>query len=220
VKLDKLARQIRRDILASPKKAAALGLMLLVALYFWAPMVWGWISPGGKTKAMAGSGVILEDDPVDPVAKANKAKFVFSWEKIRKQVAADPRMTPAAFDRSWTNPFRSLEQQQAAIAVKNATAAAAVTAPDFDPEKAGLTLTSIVIGSRQRWATIGGENYAEGDKVRPLAADGKPVPGIEYLLARVDRHEVELERNGKRYKLALERPVLAPGDQINGQRHH
>jgi len=221
VKLDKLARQIRRDIVASPKKAAALGLMLVVALYFWAPMVWNWISPGSKTKAVAGSGVILEDEPIDPVAKANKARLVFAWEKVRKQIAADPRMTPAMFDRSWTNPFRNLEEQRAATTAQTAQAAAgAVALPDLDPEKAGLTLTSVVIGSRRRWATIGGENYLEGEIVRPLAANGKRVPEIEFLLARVDKHEVELERNGKRYKLTLEKPALAPGDQINPPRRN
>ena len=52
MKLDKLARQLRRDVAASPKKAVALGLMVLVALYFWAPMVWKWIAPDqGKGKS-------------------------------------------------------------------------------------------------------------------------------------------------------------------------
>jgi hypothetical protein len=219
VKLDKLARQIRRDIMASPKKAAALGLMLLVALYFWAPMVWGWIGKGGKTKVAAGSGVILEDDPIDPVAKANKAKLVFAWEKVRKQMAADPRMTPAMFDKNWTNPFRNLEQQRTQ-AVASITQAAPRDPSELDPARAGLTLTGVVIGTRQRWATIGGENYLEGDLVRPLNADGEPSKDVEFLLARVDSYEVELERNGKRYRLVLAKPGLAPGDKINPQRQN
>ena len=218
MKLDKLVRQIRRDIVASPKKAAALGLMLVVALYFWAPMVWGWIAPGGKSKAVAASGLILEDDPVDPVAKAAKAKLVFAWEKVRKQIAADPRMTPALYDKNWTNPFRNLEEQQAQAVAAVAQAATQGPLPDLDPAQAGLTLTSVVIGSRQRWATIGGENYLEGELIRPLNVEGKPVKEVEFLLARVQQHEVELERNGKRYKLVLQKPELAPGDNINPQR--
>jgi hypothetical protein len=92
--------------------------------------------------------------------------------------------------------------------------------PDLDPAKAGLRLTSVVIGSRQRWATIGGENYLEGELVRPLTPDGKPAAEVEFLLTRVEQHEVELQRNGKRYKLFLQKPELAPGDNINPQRHN
>jgi hypothetical protein len=219
VKLDKLARQIRRDIAASPKKAAALGLMLVVALYFWAPMVWGWIGKGGKSKPATAVGLILEDEPVDPAAKASKARLVFAWEKIRKQIAADPRMTPAVFQPSWNDPFTNLEQRAETQA--SGAASTQTTGPsELDPDKAGLRLTSVVIGTRQRWATIGRESYLEGELVRPLAADGKPMPGIEFLLVRVDRHEVELARNGKTYILSLDRPVLAPGDEIDRERRN
>jgi hypothetical protein len=40
VKLDKLVKQLRRDATANPKKTALLGVMALVALYFWGPLLW------------------------------------------------------------------------------------------------------------------------------------------------------------------------------------
>ncbi len=215
MKLDKLARQIRRDISASPKKAAALGLMFLVALYFWAPMVWGWIAPGAKPKTVAAAGVILEDDPVDPVAQANKAKHVFHWEKIRKHIAADPRMTPAAFQASWHNPFRAAEGQTEDQARTPEYQAPAGTPQEIDPMSAGLTLSSVAVSAKLRSATISGDSYREGEVIKLLAPDGS-VSSVEFKLVRVDYHEVELERQGKIFKLKLSRARVAHGDEISG----
>ena len=68
VKLDKLTKQLRRDIAANPKKAAALGLMVLVALYFWGPLVWSWFAPAAARESSKASNValILTDDPAEP----------------------------------------------------------------------------------------------------------------------------------------------------------
>jgi hypothetical protein len=219
VKLDKLARQLRRDISASPKKAAALGLMLVVACYFWAPMVWGWIKPGrGQPRVTADSGVILDDDPPDPVTQARKSKHVFAWEKVRKAVTADPRMTSALFDTAWRDPFRHQGNQ---LTSEQALAAAAQgekpIVPEVDPSSAGLTLTSVAVGPRRRSATIAGETYTEGETIKPVGADGQPVPSVEFRLVKVDYRGVELERSGRTYKLELQRARLAQGDEITSQ---
>jgi hypothetical protein len=220
VKLDKLARQLRRDISASPKKSAALGLMLVVALYFWAPMVWGWMKPGsGKAQASAADGVILDDDPVDPVAVAHKSKHVFSWEKIRKAVAADPRMTPALLDPDWRDPFRYHANQQGGEQGIAAAALSQPKVPEVDPTGAGLVLTSVAIGPRRRSATITGETYREGETIKPAGADGQPMPSVEFRLVKVGYHGVELERSGRTYQLELKRASLAQGDEITSQRH-
>src|SRR5687768_8945785 len=84
--------------------------MVLVAIYFWAPIVSGWAGrPARKPTTVAG-GLILDDEPVDPAAQARRARQTFPWEKVRKQVLADPRMTAVAFQTSWHNPFRGLDQ--------------------------------------------------------------------------------------------------------------
>jgi hypothetical protein len=220
VKLEKLARQLRRDISASPKKAAALGLMLVVAIYFWAPMVWGWIKPAsGKAQAAAAGDVILEDDPVDPVAQASKSKHVFAWEKVRKAVAADPRMTPALLDPEWRDPFRLLAGLPASDqAIAAAALARQPKAAEVDPAAAGLVLTSVAIGSQRRSATITGNTYQEGETIRPVDADGEPLGTLEFRLVRVEYYGVELEQSGKTYRLELKRATLATGDEITSQR--
>ena len=213
MKLDKLARQLRRDISANPKKAAALGLMVLVAIYFWAPIVGGWTGKIGPDRKVAAEGLILEDEPVDPVAQARRARQVFPWEKVRKLVQSDPRMTPATFQTSWQNPFRKPDQasEQTTEPLPQANA------NDIDPALAGLALTGVAIGPRVRAATISGKTYKEGEIVSPLTAGGQPST-VEFKLSRVDYFEIELQRNGKTYKLELKRPQLAPGDEISGPR--
>lgn len=212
MKLDRLARQLRRDISANPKKAAALGLMVLVAIYFWAPLVGGWMGKSGSDRTVVAEGLILEDEPVDPVAQARRARQVFPWEKVRKLVQSDPRMTPAAFQTSWRNPFQKLDQ-----AVEQTTQPEPRTqASDIDPALAGLTLTGVAIGPRVRAATISGKTYKEGEIVSPLAG-GQPST-VEFQLSRVDYFEIELVRNGKTYILELKRPQLSPGDEISGPR--
>jgi hypothetical protein len=215
VKLDKLARQIRRDIAASPKKAAVLGLMVLVALYFWAPMIWGWIKPSGDSApAVAASDVILEDEPIDPQKAATKKEGrTFSWEKVRRKVAADPRMTPAMFEASWFDPFRRAEGAAAAVAARQRPQSAA-SAP-LDPSALGLKLTSVAISPRQRSAVISGQKYREGEIVPLGKQDDASPAAIEFRLIKVGFHEVQLEYQGQTFTLELSRPRLAPGDALN-----
>jgi hypothetical protein len=219
VKLDKIARQIRRDIAASPRKAAVLGLMVLVALYFWAPMIWGWIRPAntGSSAVASSSDLILEDEPIDPAKSAKKEGRAFAWEKVRRKVAADPRMTPAVYDVSWADPFRPPQKDAGSqTGVTPETAAAA--APAIDPAALGLKLTSVAISAQRRAAVISGEKYREGDLV-PSNGDrqGSP-PGIQFRLTKVGFHEVHLEYQGQTYILELSRPRLAPGDEWNRSR--
>ena len=87
MKLDKLLKQAKRDLVASPKKAAVLGLMLLVAAYFWGPLLWKWMAPSGTASAKGDqTALILTDDPVLPdaaKAKGGKAK-AFRWDESQR----------------------------------------------------------------------------------------------------------------------------------------
>jgi hypothetical protein len=219
VKLDKLVRQLRRDITASPKKAAALGLMVLVALYFWAPMVWGWMAPGkgGASSTASAGDVILEDDPVDPAAQARKQRQVFHWERVRRKVLADPRMTPARYDLAWNDPFRGLAATTTNPQSVAGSQAEAAMSLGGDPAQLGLSLTSVAIGRVRRSATISGESYREGEMVPAGGPQGSAGRGIEFRLVHVGFHEVKLERGGRTYTLELSRPRLAAGDELDGQ---
>jgi hypothetical protein len=219
VKLDKIFRQVRRDLTASPKKAAALGLMILVALYFWVPMVWGWIAPeanAGK-QVVDASEVILEDDPVDPVTTAKKSGKVFAWEKVRRKVAADPRMTPALYEVTWSDPFPLVHDDAKAGAAQTTAGLAQASAP-VDPAALGLKLTSVAIGAKSRSAIINGEKYREGESVPAEGSDTQSGSGVAFRVTHIGFREVELEYQGRTYTLELSRPRLAPGDALNRTR--
>jgi hypothetical protein len=224
VNLEKLNKQLRRDIAANPKKAAALGLMVLVALYFWGPLVWKFLSArGGPRQANASTAsLILTDDPVEPGQqnKGRGGRSKFRWEKVRQLIRQDPQMVSATFDVAWIDPFGKLlgaqgkgaeqttpEEDPAVIAA--AQAAAAVV----NPKDLGVVLGGVMFGQRRKLATINSESYREGDVVSLADKQDKTVI-YKYRVFRIDRDSVQLESGGSLFRLELVQPKLAPGDEL------
>ena len=221
VKLDKLAKQARRDLTATPERAAVLGRMLLVAAYFWGPLLWKWLAPGGKARGGKDgqTALILEDDPAEATPQAKPGALrPFRWEKVRQQIRSDRFMVPAAFEKHWPNPFAPLPvaipTQQPAEGESQAAIAAAKTETELTPESAGLTLASVAIGPRRRTATISGNTYREGETITAGGGDDKAATGAAFRLVRVEQKGVELEREGKTWWLEFDKPKLAQGDEI------
>ena len=214
MKLDKLTKQIRRDLTANPKKAGALGLMILVALYFWAPMVWGWAVSAKSSKRNFSGDLILEDDPVDPVQTAEKAKFVFKWDKVRQQILANELMVSAVRDPAWPDPFKGPAPPPPTLTTNEQPIPVNPTpeVQDIKPAELGLTLTSIVISPRRRAATISGEVYVENEVIK--SKPDQPAGDMELKVTKITRDGVELESDGKTFVLKLQRPTLAHGDEI------
>jgi len=212
VKLDKLAKQLRRDLAANPKKAAALGLMALVALYFWAPLAWRWISPQGGKKSAQPLALILTDDPEQPSQSAKRRGSQFRWEKVRQLIAQDARMAAAALERSWTDPFAPQAPPATTAAPAGIGASPTAAVSEFTPDQAGFVLSGVLVGGKRRMATINGETYGEGSTIK-IAKEGL-FAAVEFRLARITHKGIELERNGKTYALLLAEPELAHGDQI------
>ena len=220
MKLDKLAQQARRDLAANPKKAIILGLMLLVAAYFWGPLLWKWIAPAGKKGGKEGqTALILEDDPAEasPQTKTGAAK-PFRWEKVRQLIRNDRLMAPATFEREWSNPFApppgTAKSAGSAGAQSPAGTSAEKMPVELTPQSAGLKLASVAIGPRRRTATISGYTYREGEMVTMEGAEKQELAVPEFRLVRIEAQGVELEREGKTWWLEFEKPKLAKGDEI------
>jgi hypothetical protein len=209
VKLERLVKQLQRDAKANPKKAALLGLMVLVALYFWAPLVWQWIGPAeGGQRPSAPVALILTDDPAEPGQRLARSQTAFRWDKVQQRISSDPLMASAVWDAAWTDPFAS---RTAAAG----TAAATAEAPGADgrsAEEAGLILTSVLIGGQRRTATINGRTYTEGELVGG-GAGARPM-STPFRITRVEHGMVEMERDGATYRLEMRPAQLAAGDQI------
>lgn len=214
--LEKLAKQLRRDLAANPKKAAALGLMVLVAMYFWGPLVWKWASAGGnkRNNKVNLASLILTDDPVVP-SQQHKARggAKFRWEKARHFMRHDPYMVSATFDSSWTDPFgkpaASASEDPADEAQAEAATAAAAAA---QLGNLGITLGSVVIGPRNRVATINGEACHEGDTVEVKDRTDKSIVH-RFRVLRIGRHSVDLQIGERTVTLELAQPKLAHGDE-------
>jgi len=229
VKLDKLAKQARRDLLANPKKAALLGLMLLVAAYFWGPLLWKWLVPAsGKQGKNGQTALILEDDPAEATPQAKPGALgPFRWEKVRQQIRSDRFMVPASFEKHWPDPFAPLP-----VAVQTEAKPGGKSEPGTSPEKpaaeltpesAGLRLASVAIGPRRRTATISGDTYREGETIAVGGSEQSAASRVAFRLVRIAQHGVELEREGQTWWLEFDKPKLAHGDEIepsaDQQRH-
>jgi hypothetical protein len=203
---------------ANPKKAAALGLMIVVALYFWGPLVWNWLPAGaGNAKAKADmSELILTDDPVapQPGAKA-RGGGGFRWEKVRDSIRRDPHMVSAAFDAAWLDPFAKPVSSAPEAQSTAAPPAATVVAADLtsDPASSGLVLGGIIVGQRTKVATINGEPCREGETILVTDAENKSQIR-EVRVTRIGRHRVEVECQGQRMVLEVAPAKLASGDDI------
>lgn len=221
VNLDKLTKQLRRDVTANPKKAALLGLMVLVALYFWGPLVWKFVAAKQSKQRSAAdmASLILIDDPIEAV-QPGKSRGVtkFRWDKVRQLIRQDSRMFSAKFDSGWIDPFGKADTDKREAMVEtppddSAVAAAAAAAQAIDPKDLGIVLGAIMIGPRTRVATINGESCREGDIVT-ITAKGDATSTFEFRVHRIAKQSVQLEANGRIFALELTPPKLGNGDQF------
>jgi hypothetical protein len=197
--------KLRREIEANPKKAGVLALLLVVAIWFWAPLFGKWF---GKTETDVKDGA-----PTPNVATASpttglgasalgatesalslKSKLPNrSWRQLVALIEQDPRMSPATELAAGRDPFKSLPTESA----EKKRAETAPEQPDLTPTAAGLVLTSTIVGRGQKIALIGGEAYKEGSLV--AAARGE----ADFRLVEIRPREVILERKGRLYNLSL-----------------
>jgi hypothetical protein len=219
VNLGKFYKRFRRDLAANPKKAALLGIMVLVAAYFWAPLVLG-VLPARKGSAAAAAppDVILADNPLGAAQAAQNSKNAFHWERAQQSIAADATMASATFDRTWRDPFAAFdspapppeEPEPIPSPADIAASAAADAAKAIAPGEAGLVLQGVLVGRLASAATISGEVYREGDVVPAQVAGAT----VEFQVGYISKQGVALHSNGKRHWLEFSKSKLAPGDEI------
>jgi hypothetical protein len=219
VNLDKLTKKLSRDLTANPKKAGLLGLMVLVALYFWAPLLKGAVLGKGGASTSQTAQVILTDDPLEAGAAPRKPKETLKWEKLRQLVETDSKMASVAYNAQWRDPFtpssapNSTVPEPASVVVETLDSVMVEPEPavDADPTELGLSVASVMIGPRTRAVTIAGDVYRESETIVATTRDGQ---GVEYRIVAIHATEVHFERNGKTYRVELSRPNLAKGDRI------
>jgi hypothetical protein len=190
--------------------------MVLVAGYFWAPLVLKALgAKGSPPAAIAASQASTAGDSSGSPAAVPATANVLGWEQVQQAIRADGLMASAQLDPAWRNPFAARPGQAAtdnnppAAEIEPASVERTEPAvPDISPAEAGLVLQSIAFGSRRRFATISGEVYREGETIPAASGTG------EFKLTKVTRLGIELTQNGHPHWLEITRPQLAHGDQF------
>ena len=149
-----LNKQIQREIKAHPVKAGVLAVALLVALWFWAPLVIGWVS-GPQAKATATSAPVAVGAVVPGVVATSvqKPQWNPSWREMSQWVQNENAMRPAAALDKARDPFHTIAPPPSAAEATKPVAA------KIDPTSLGLELSGTLIGPRQSVAMINGRAY-------------------------------------------------------------
>ena len=213
---NKLVKQLRREVSAHPKKAAVLGLLALVALWFWAPLVWGLIGSQETETATEAQGLPdgLPAQPPGPISNLEPSPKTeqktespkHPWQKLVEWMEDDWRTSAANVVSSRRDPFRTPKPKVAESQPKDET-----PEPDqqeVTPENLGLVLSSTAVGPRRRLAQIGGKTFRSG-AIITVTKDGRQ---YQFTLVEVHSDRVVLERNAKRFELKI--PTAGGSDRI------
>jgi hypothetical protein len=201
VKLEKLAKTLRRDLTANPLKASVLGILLLGALYFWGPLIWKHVAGPKATDSTAAAAispseqVATQNSSAQPVAETPME----AWREIRNRRMNDPSAHSATYRPEWGQIFQSAAT--VAPPTKPQLEAVGARQLDDDPEKLGLVLQGIAIGAGSKKAIINGKVYRELDIVTVKKTAERPE--LKFLVVQVTRRMAEVEHGGRRWKLLL-----------------
>ncbi len=202
----KIQRQLIREATANPKKAAFLGVLCVVCLYFWAPLVWGWVagpkSKGGKSKMSDPRSIVASPSAqvtpgADTVSAADTETSAFDWQKADQLLSQDPYAVSLAPSDVGSDPF------VAAVLPKREPSEEPAQQV-LTPDQLGLTLSSTFLGRDRRVALINGRAYREGQTLK--------VAGHRLRIAEVGRDHVILVGSSVSMRLAIDRPGAASSD--------
>ena len=193
----RLIRQLRREAVGNPKKAAILGLLALVALWFWAPLVWGWVAPKKKATASSATKTVAVATPESQASthreysdtEESAQQALPAWHEIAKWRKNDPRSLAATWTATQRDPFTPVENKSAEN-LDNLD-------NDLTPERLGMVLSSTIVGPQHRVAVINGETYSPGATVT-VTSSGKT---IQFVLAEIHPRRIVLMRGGQRFEL-------------------
>jgi len=223
-----LGKRLQREVAKSPVKSSVLGLVILVAIWYWAPLIGSWL-PGGATEASenlvvspeASKDLVVNPAPsgspaTSPVStKEGKRSTSFKWQTVVGWLAQDFVATPAMLPDGQRDPFKR-EKSISAEALINQflggteeelddteSQRAAIVSTYIDLSQLPLVLGGTIVGKRIRSATINGNAYREGGKIPVIVDNGGKITisesGQETGEKSEQRIELDLEEVHPRY---------------------
>ena len=198
-------RRLKREATRNPKKVGVLGLLAVVAIWFWAPLVRGWFhkdepapSPAGSSPAVTAASGVTERQSL--VRASTPAGTTCSWDEVAQWIDKDPLTKAARTLPARRDPFRAAQDPVVIEATRQRQQrqreheASAVTVAEL-----GLKLTGIIVGPGRNVALINGQTYRQGMQI----ACEKGGNRYSLRLVEVRRKDVVLECRGMRLQLAI-----------------
>lgn len=226
--MEKLLRKLRRELARNPKQTAVLGAGLLLAVYFWAPLMVRWlgIQPAPPT-AVNGFQASVDRTPDRAAAGgATAGDITMDWRELWRRMVDDPLRRLPDEPVSSRDPFQPRSQLlPQTLGAAPSELAQEVTEPaTVDPPTGEWRLEGVMLGRRTRAAIINGRAYRERDRLpamlspRVAAENTVSSPLTERagdaVLAEVHADHVIVSVGTEIIRLELKRPSLAPGDLI------
>ena len=213
--LQLLWKQLLHDLKASWKKTAVLGMLLLVGLYFWLPMLMDAFATDSRENSVASRVVLPQPSPSAAALSASSESAgeasetpTFDWQTASRAFGKDALLQPAdgeeiradAFrvdPRQFPPPVVFAEAEAARPVVRKAVresepAAAAQELPS------GLVLNSTIVSETRRAALINRRVYQEGSQLT--------YEGHTYRLTAVEPRRVELRDGAGVFELKIPSP--------------
>ena len=204
---NKLTRQLRREATKNPKKAAFLGLMLVVALWFWSPLLLGTIGEKKPSAVAVPHAASPDTAPtivagVDATAPSATEVAEHSWSTLARWIDGDRLTLATGLADHRRDPFRMPQSRR-----DEAGGGPDEEMPEgITPESLGLALSGTIVGPGRRVALIGGTPYRQGRHV-VVSKDKKE---IRFRLETIESRRVVLRHGDKRFELTTE-PEKLPG---------
>lgn len=226
--VNKLKKTIAKEFSRSPGKSITLLLLCPVAVYLCAPVFKGFLP-----KSTSNNGAVVSSDvagapfllPLPAEAKTEVPEARSDWRKVVDWLAADQLAMPADLPQTVRSPFRypnSVKTNSNEDPEQTTTADAEEkrNQPNATPtdvrrlfENRQLVLTTTMLGSRRRMATINRKMFSEGDVVPVTINTGSGTRRVvKLVLERVEPQSVLLTHGEASFQLDLSNRI--PSDAI------
>lgn len=197
--INNLRKQLTQELLKSPKKAAILAVVLLVALYFWAPLV---LKLFGTKEAPVASSIAppIVAPATNKTALPADGRLSVPWHMAVEWMNSDPlKSLPTAFV-SGRDPFENPNEPEQEIINPKIVKK---TEELITPADLGLTLNSTIVSPGRSTASISGKVYRSGEEFKQMVKNHP----VTIRLREVHPRVVVVEIDGKLFELKIAKPA-------------
>jgi len=164
-----LASRLKKEFLRNKAKSTILGVIFVVAIYFWAPLISGWLPWQDTATPQTLVTALPQQTGQQPTAAVPTKSPGLDWLQLSTTIAADAMMDKIRI-KPKRNPFAAAPIQSL-VTTAGPVAPKPEPAPVEDisegaPMAAGeLKLTSIFVGPAFSEAVIDGQTYTVNDEL-------------------------------------------------------